>query len=82
MLKYCNFNSLNRLAKRSAMWDIIKSDNAYYIVRGLVKLKKSKNPRKTRIGQTSNEHPPITIFFFETLGDMKTTQKTQNFQKK
>ena len=40
-------------------------------VRGLVKL------RKTRIGQATPTHPRIQFFsFFETFGNMKTTQKT------
>ena len=43
------------------------------LIRGLVK--KSKNPRKTRIGQTPNTRPPIH-FFFLTFENMKTTRKT------
>ena len=42
----------------------------------LSSLKKSKNPRKTRINQTPPTHP-LSIFYFilETSGNMKTTQK-------
>ena len=36
------------------------------VVRGLVKLKKSKNPRITRISQTTPTHP-IIQFFLETF---------------
>ena len=49
---------------------------------GLVKLKKIRE--KTRIRQKPN--PPtllsISLFFFETFGNMKTTQKTHNFPQK
>ena len=45
-------------------------------VRVLVKLKKSKNPRKTRIGQTTPTHP-INQFFILTFGNIKTIQKTR-----
>ena len=53
------------------------------MIRGFVKLKKLKNPRKTRIGQTPPTHPPIQFEEekLETIGNMKTTQKTQHFQK-
>ena len=54
-------------------------------VSGLVKLKKNKNPRKTRINQTSPTHPPIYIYFLETFENIKTTQKTHtknNIKKK
>ena len=47
-------------------------------LRGLVKLKKFQNPRKTRIGQTSPTHPPIQfLFFLRNFWNMTTTQKTQ-----
>ena len=56
-------------------------------VRGFVKLKKFKNPRKTRIGRTPPTHLPYPIFYFfwQQLQQQKTTQKhkkTQHFQKK
>ena len=54
-----------------------------FAIKGFVKLKKIKNPRKTRIGQTAPTHPPIQLKKkLETIGKMKTTQKTQHFQKK
>ena len=53
------------------------------LLRGLVKLKKIKNLKKTRIGQTTTTHPPVPFFIFlETIGNMKTTQKTHNFPQK
>ena len=48
--------------------------------RGLVKLNKSKNPRKTRIVQTPPTHPPIH-FFFETCETKKQHKKTQYCKK-
>ena len=50
--------------------------------KGLVRLKKYKNPRKTRIGQTPPPPPPtpysfIIIFFLKHVQQQKTTQKVQ-----
>ena len=44
--------------------------------------KKSKNPRKTRIGQTAPTHPPLSIFFFGNMKKHKKLKKRQNFPQK
>ena len=44
-------------------------------LRGLVKLKISKNPRIIRIGQTPPTHTPIQFFF----GNMKTSPMAKSF---
>ena len=45
------------------------------VLRGFVKLKKSKNPRKTRIGQTPLIHPFILFFLLETCTTTKAYKK-------
>ena len=53
-------------------------------VRGFVKLKKFKHPRKTRIGQTTPTHPlSIFFFFLETCTTTKNnTKNTKSSPKK
>ena len=50
-------------------------------LRGIVKLKKSKNPRKTRIGLTPATHPPIH-FFFNNWKHENNTKKKKKKKKK
>ena len=53
--------------------------------RGLVKLKKSKNPRKTRIGQTQSTHPPtypIFNFFWNNWKHENYTKKHKIYNNK
>ena len=49
-----------------------------------VKVKKSKNPRKTRIVQTPPTHPPILfiLYFLNSCTTKITTQKNTIFEKK
>ena len=52
-----------------------------YRLRGIVKLKKSKNPRKTRIGQNPATQPPIH-FFLGGGGECTTTKNNTKNNKK
>ena len=52
--------------------------NRSFFVRGLVKLKKIKNPRKPRIGQTTPTHPLSNFFIFYFL---KTCTAKKNIKK-
>ena len=47
--------------------------SGYADIRGLVKFKKIKNPRETRIGQTPPTHRPIHFFYF--FGNMYNNNK-------
>ena len=52
------------------------------MVRGLVKLKNAKNPRKPRIDQTPNNHHPIQFFFWKHVQQQKNNTKNTKIQKK
>ena len=61
-------------------WDTTLSSTG---LRDLVKSKKSKNPRKTRIGLTPTTHPSIQLcFFLRNMYSKKTTQENTKFPKK
>ena len=49
-------------------------------LRGLLKLKKSKNPRKTRIGQTPPTHLPIHFLIF--VWNTYNIKKKKKYKKK